>query len=637
MALVKRMFHCVIVAVMAFSLIPLFSTPASADNLDYTNVPQPVNQDPDLYGTADFSEQGAGTNNSIYGLIIHYNSDRVTGIQQLKPGGVGGELHGLTGQYRETIQGGYDQRIVRIEYTLLPGGGITNMMVATSRNNTYDYGYDLNWHGPYGNSSSAGESIPLSMSDRYLRTHGIFGRAGNGQSISWLGVYGLYHFHDYYDMSRTPYKPATCEEDGNLDYFECSNTEFGCSRYIFTDPHGDHAIPRYDTYSYGRYIRIPALGHEWNAPTYEWKQDHSELVATEVCANDDSHVRTTQAEVSSEIIKGPTCSEQGITKYTATFPTGSSDDQVSYEDQSIEVADIPVDPNAHEGESPVYVWSKDKSVVNATVKCKLNDYHTIVENVNTTSRVTKPATATEDGIMTYTATFKDPHFSTVTATEPIPAKGDAPVPAKKDTSIPAKVDLTTSGTLMNRITASGDKGLAVSWTRIKGADGYDIFLAKCNTSGKRYNIKKVKTIKGNGTLKWTRNGLLARTPYKGLVKAYKMVKGKKVYVKTGPLVHAYTSGGTKKFTNAKSVTVKNSSVTLKKNKTFKIKGNVNKLKKKKSLMSTRHAPRLRYLSTNTGVATVSKAGSIKATGKGTCYIYVYAHNGVSKAVKVTVR
>ena len=34
---------------------------------------------------------------------------------------------------------------------------------------------------------------------------------------------------------------------------------------------------------------------------------------------------------------------------------------------------------------------------------------------------------------------------------------------------------------------------------------------------------------------------------------------------------------------------------------------------------------------------VTRGGKITARGKGTCTVYVFAHNGVRKAVKVTVR
>lgn len=116
-----------------------------------------------------------------------------------------------------------------------------------------------------------------------------------------------------------------------------------------------------------------------------------------------------------------------------------------------------------------------------------------------------------------------------------------------------------------------------------------------------------------------------------------MKDGKKSYVGTSPLVHAYTTGYTKSYTNPKSVTVRKASVSLKTGKTYKIKASVEKLKKGKKLMPSGHDPKLRYLSSNKNVAAVSSSGKIKAKAKGSCKIYVYAVNGASKTVKVTVK
>jgi len=49
-----------------------------------------------------------------------------------------------------------------------------------------------------------------------------------------------------------------------------------------------------------------------------------------------------------------------------------------------------------------------------------------------------------------------------------------------------------------------------------------------------------------------------------------------------------------------------------------------------------HTAVLRYESSNTEVATVNSKGKITAKGKGSCYVYVYAQNGVYKRIKVTV-
>ena len=154
-----------------------------------------------------------------------------------------------------------------------------------------------------------------------------------------------------------------------------------------------------------------------------------------------------------------------------------------------------------------------------------------------------------------------------------------------------------------------------------------------------YNLerKNVKNIKGNNTFKWTKSGLKKGTAYKAYVKAYVMQDGKKKYVKTSPVMHAYTGNGNKRSTNAKSVSVNKTKVTIKQGKTFKIKAKVKKVKKNKKLMPKSHAPKLRYLTSNSKVATVSKSGKITAKGKGTCEVYAYAHNGVYKKIKVTVK
>ena len=234
----------------------------------------------------------------------------------------------------------------------------------------------------------------------------------------------------------------------------------------------------------------------------------------------------------------------------------------------------------------------------------------------------------------YEYTFRE---DTVNENKTISVTWKLTTPTPKPTTPTPKPtpDKKVSGTLIAKMKA-GKTSLTTSWNKVKGVDGYDIFLAQCNHHGKKLVCKKVKTIKGNKNFKWTKSGLKKGTAYKSYVKAYVMKNGKKTYVKTSPMMHAYTGNGTKKYTNAKSVTVKKSKVSLKKGKTYKIKASVKKMKKNKKLMPKSHAATLRYLTSNKKVATVSKSGKITAKGKGSCVIYVFAHNGVSKQVKVTV-
>ena len=212
-----------------------------------------------------------------------------------------------------------------------------------------------------------------------------------------------------------------------------------------------------------------------------------------------------------------------------------------------------------------------------------------------------------------------------------PAVNPTEAPTTTPTATP---DKKVSATLLAKMTAKGKKNLVLSWNQVKGADGYDVFFNNC---GKK-KFKLVKTLKGSKSTSWTKKGLKKHKPYMAYVKAFVMKDGKKSYVVKSPIVHAYTSGSTiRYYTNPKSVTVKKTKVSLKKGKTYNIKASVNKLKKSKKLIPAGHAPKLRYLSDNNKVASVNKSGKITAKGKGTCKVYVYAVNGVSKAIKVTVK
>ena len=59
-------------------------------------------------------------------------------------------------------------------------------------------------------------------------------------------------------------------------------------------------------------IAVPATGHNWGAPTYEWAADNSTVTATRVCVNDESHVET-------ETVQTTQTEDGGVITYTATF------------------------------------------------------------------------------------------------------------------------------------------------------------------------------------------------------------------------------------------------------------------------------------------------------------------------------
>lgn len=311
--------------------------------------------------------------------------------------------------------------------------------------------------------------------------------------------------------------------------------------------------------------------YDWSDPSYEWAADHSTVTATRVCKEDDTVVETETVEAIAQVTKPATCTQKGETTYT-----------------SVEFA------------NEAFVAQQ-----------------TTVQNIDATGHdwgewtITKKATIPEEGLKTRICNNDSSHVET----ESIP-----------------KID-PNKGVFLARMTAEYNTRFVLTWSKLEGAEGYDIFFVRCtNDFG-----KKVKTIKGNKRFAWTKTGLSKQTAYKAVVKAYVTIDGKKTYVRTSPAVHAYTSGGTKAYTNAQSVKVKKTTVSLKVGKTHTIKASLVKVQPYKKLMPSGHGPKLRYVSSNKKVAKVSKSGVITAKSKGSCKVYVIAINGVCRAIDVTVR
>ncbi len=277
--------------------------------------------------------------------------------------------------------------------------------------------------------------------------------------------------------------------------------------------------------------------------------------------------------------------------------------------------------------------------------CANDASHVETENHTWNSGVvTKQATTDATGVKTYTCsvchatkTESIPKLNNQNGTQTTETKTDTETETETETNKNTKVVSVKDEPIVSSISTKGKKSLTFGWTKVDGAEGYDIFFTTCNHDGKKCVCKNVKTIKANKTLVWTKSGLKKGTSYKVCFKAYVIKNGKKKYIKTSPLLHAYTNGGNDTYTNAKSVTVSKKNVTLKKGKTFTIKAKVNKLDKKKKLMPASHVATLRYYSSDKSIATVNSKGKVTGKAKGVCYIDVIAHNGVSAQVKVTVK
>lgn len=171
--------------------------------------------------------------------------------------------------------------------------------------------------------------------------------------------------------------------------------------------------------------------------------------------------------------------------------------------------------------------------------------------------------------------------------------------------------------------------IVVSWRKYPGAAGYDVFWHYCDGS---INYKKAGTVK-NGKLSMTHKNLRSNREYKYFVAAYKMVKGRKIYIAKSNEMHVAMKQA--RTTNAVSIKVNRTTVILKPGKTFRLKCQLTGENRKKKLLS--HSSPYRYYTTNSKIATVSQNGVIRAKAKGSCSIYILASNGVYKRVTVKVK
>lgn len=115
------------------------------------------------------------------------------------------------------------------------------------------------------------------------------------------------HVHVEGDPVQENVKAATCTEAGSYDevvYCKICNEE----------------ISR-------KTVEVPALGHDWDAPTYTWAEDDSTVTASRVCKNDASHVETETVEAVLTVTVEPTKTSEGEGIRTATFENPAFEEQ----------------------------------------------------------------------------------------------------------------------------------------------------------------------------------------------------------------------------------------------------------------------------------------------------------------------
>lgn len=363
-------------------------------------------------------------------------------------------------------------------------------------------------------------------------------------------------------------------------------------------------------------------------------------------------------------------------KAIATLPGKLNSDVVSAEVSKL-IPSTPVNPVKGQVAAPTGTRSKDNNTFTlATKTAGATIYYTTNGSYPTTkygTKYTKPFTIKKDSATTITAiavkngmedsdavqfvVIRLSDGKVTVRKEEVTQPGPKPGTKEADKWVSSdKVDKYTKGQLTGRASATTSK-VTLRWERLKEADGYIIYGNYCNKKNKIYKYKKIKTVsasklKGKKNISYTLTKLAGgkkfkkNTFYKFKVIAYKNVRNSKTgkiekrMISKSFQLHTITATKKYKYNNPIGVTVKNtkgktvSKVTVKKRKSVYLDATVKMAKNKKLKV---HCEKVRWISTNSKIATVSQGGRIKGKKKGTCYVYALAQNGARKKLKITVK
>ena len=188
--------------------------------------------------------------------------------------------------------------------------------------------------------------------------------------------------------------------------------------------------------------------------------------------------------------------------------------------------------------------------------------------------------------------------------------------------------------------------IEVSCGSVDGATGYDIYAGY---TGQK--LKKIATVKTGSTLKAAEAGNTKTSAAKKGIYKIKKLNGKKLnkkkiikaYVvakkgkkKLARSIDLYAAGAKNRYTVAKKIGIPKKSLSLKKGKKSKLAPKLILKNSKKKLLPKKYAPKFRYATSDSRVATVDKNGKITTREKGSCSIFVYTVNGAPLKIDLKV-
>lgn len=329
-------------------------------------------------------------------------------------------------------------------------------------------------------------------------------------------------------------------------------------------------------------IKLPAIGHKYGEPTYEWSKDNTTCNAIFKCEKGDD-TQTKECKVNSKTTDA-TCTKAGEITYTATCTFGGED----YTNTKTEKT---TDELGHDYGEPTFgEWTeKDgKMTCEATFTCKNDASHVETVSCEVTSEG-KDATYTEAGSVTYTAKATVPGG---TKTYENPVKKEVKVDQKDSKAKFAKTSYNLYSTQSGKVSLVSD-----------------------------YKQDGIVSIKSSNPSKVSVNTA-------GVIKAG-VVKGKAVKVTITAVVKSGKTIKTVVTVAPTKITLNATSVPL-------------QLKKSTSVIKVAKATLpgdqiASWSTSNKKVVTVSKSGKITAKKVGTAVVRITMKSGATAKCKVKVQ
>ena len=200
-------------------------------------------------------------------------------------------------------------------------------------------------------------------------------------------------------------KEPTCLEDGEERHFISASID------------GVEVAQKMET------VKLPALGHNYNSATVDWVgTDFMKGKVTYECTRcypgDEGHFKYEDVDAVVKVVKEPTCLEDGEERHFISASINGV--EVAQKMETVKLPALGHDFTKTDADHVTFAFAEDGKTAVATIRCDRCGV-TTTENVVCTAEVTTPATCTEKGTTTYTATCGT--ASETTTRQDVPALG----------------------------------------------------------------------------------------------------------------------------------------------------------------------------------------------------------------------